>query len=478
MESAGKRVTKEPDRLLHRLLQSNKTMAPTTTTIVTPTTTTLITTTSTTTSKMSDNPSVSNSSSQPNVSDHQSDSAVISTLKDLMRGLRIEIKQNSSEMNRKMDELQLISEKHQAQCLQQWGVAETKILKLEENQVNVNTHIEQQININVDNSGRLAYLENEVVTIHSSLARLAANRRQPLDHIDVSQIMQPTSLSSTNIFTGSVPPTQTQASTTHPYFPISSMNMSRFSCSGTQERLQEAVSEFSGNLKILHPEQFLEQLIAYFGNIQLSPSQQLTAAQRRLTGDARVWYNALMPAPKSFDEFCPIFRQRFWSEATQKKIWNEIFRPFQYRSPTGISNHAMAWIAKAKYLSPPVNQLNLVGTIIQHYPPALGIAIRGRGPRTTNELLDILTEFDESPSFCAQIEHQNERNYPMPSGSSNSNNQRNYSDRRGQTYNNNSRQGSRGGHNRDSPPTTSSMNHLAPQVHQIDISGNEPEPRP
>lgn len=91
MECTGKRVTKEPDRFLYRLLQSNKIMAPTTTTIATPTTTTPITTTSTTTSKMSDSTCVSNLSLQPNTSDHQSDSVVISTLKDLMKGLRIEI---------------------------------------------------------------------------------------------------------------------------------------------------------------------------------------------------------------------------------------------------------------------------------------------------------------------------------------------------------------------------------------------------
>lgn len=110
MKSIGKRMTKEPDCLLHRLLQLNKNMNLITTTIVTPTTTTPVTTTFTT-FKISDNISVSNSNLQQNVPNYQPDSTIITTLKNLMRHLRTEVKQNGTEMNWKIDELQLTSEK-------------------------------------------------------------------------------------------------------------------------------------------------------------------------------------------------------------------------------------------------------------------------------------------------------------------------------------------------------------------------------
>jgi len=84
----------------------------------------------------------------------------------------------------------------------------------------------------------------------------------------------------------------------------------------------------------------------------------------------------------------------------QRKIRNEIVQPYQYRSPVGINTHAMAWIAKAKYLSPSIDQFDLVGIIIQHYPSTLVMANRGRGPQTTNALLSVLTEIEESTSFC------------------------------------------------------------------------------
>lgn len=56
----------------------------------------------------------------------------------------------------------------------------------------------------------------------------------------------------------------------------------------------------------------------------------------------------------------------------------------------------MVWMAKARYLYPPINPLDLISVITQHYLSTLVIAIRGRSPRITNELLAILTEFEES----------------------------------------------------------------------------------
>jgi len=59
----------------------------------------------------------------------------------------------------------------------------------------------------------------------------------------------------------------------------------------------------------------------------------------------------------------------------------------------------MKWIAKARFLSPPIEPYDLVGIIIQHYPSDLSISIRGRNPKTTHELLTVLTEMEESTSF-------------------------------------------------------------------------------
>jgi len=184
------------------------------------------------------------------------------------------------------------------------------------------------------------------------------------------------------------------------YTILNTTGQSHSSFFGSQERLNDAVSDFSGQTRSTHPEHFIRQLDAYFENVPMSADQQLISAQRRLSGDARLWYDSLILNPTSYIDFRILFRQRFWSAATQRKTRNEVFRPFQYTRYDGLATHAMKWIAGAKYLSPPIDQIDLVSTIIQHYPIPLSMALRGRGPRNTNELLAVLTEFEESTSFC------------------------------------------------------------------------------
>jgi len=185
----------------------------------------------------------------------------------------------------------------------------------------------------------------------------------------------------------SVNPTQNNCTT---------IDQSRSSFYGSPERLQDAVSEFYGHLQILHSECFLHQLNAYFESIPMTSTQQLISAQRRLTGDARTWYESLIPTPDTYVEFCMLFRQRFWSDAVKRRTRKEVLRPYLHDRYTSLAIYAMKWIASAKYLSPPFHQSDLVSIIIQHFPTPISIALRDRGPRTTNELLSVLTEFEEA----------------------------------------------------------------------------------
>lgn len=85
---------------------------------------------------------------------------------------------------------------------------------------------------------------------------------------------------------------------------------------GGTERFSEMVGEFSGIRKDLHPEKFLEQLDQYFQYHCMPGLQQVSLTQRRLNGDAKVWFDALMPTPNTYEEFKIIFRGQFWSNAT------------------------------------------------------------------------------------------------------------------------------------------------------------------
>lgn len=129
------------------------------------------------------------------------------------------------------------------------------------------------------------------------------------------------------------------------------------------------------------------------------------------------------------------------------------------------------WITKAKYLNPPIHQQSLVSTIIQHYPSPLAIAVRGRGPKTTSELITVLTEFESTSSVWDQAQpnqrQNNQRTDHQPSYNQSRGNG-NVPNNRGRFQNNGRRfDGSR--NNQHQSPSSSDQHH----IQQLNVSENE-----
>lgn len=220
---------------------------------------------------------------------------------------------------------------------------------------------------------------------------------------------------------------------------LPSSNTTYNSVCAINEKFHDVIPEYSGGYNGVHPEQFLTQIDGYFSNGMYCEQQKLNLISRRLTHDARIWYDAIIPSPSNYEEFKTVFRHRFWSKAIQQRIHMEIMQPYQYYGNQGWSNHAMQWIAKAKYLSPPIEQSQLVTAIIQHFPSNICTAILGRGPKTTSELLDILSEFENSPSFH-QLRNPNtsyqSNNQSGPRYNENNRSNNNYNRHNRQNWNN------------------------------------------
>lgn len=463
MESAGKRQTQRPDFFGQDIILPIRvpTMTSTTTSVTT-------STTSAPSVEVTVSPSISTITAS-SFSNTMPDPSIQQMFAQMMNAITTSTAK-SEEAVRKIDELHQHTSNQLTEFRQQWQETDVRLSKLEDDNVRHNTQLTQQKTNNTQVFKRLDELESEVVSIRSDLARLAI-RPSVSSAGDISQMFVSSCPSSTVI-----PTTTSLPINTIPTAPIntsglinvptsiSSFDPSKSSFFGTHERLQDTVSEFAGSTCQVHPEKFLEQLNVYFENVPMSSTQQLLCAQRRLVDDARVWYETLIPAPINYIEFQSFFRQRFWSSATQRKVRNDVFRPYQYTQNEGWTTHAMRWIASAKYLSPPIEQDDLVSTIIQHYPTPLGMAIRGRGPRNTNELLNVLTEFEESASFCETRSngYQPRNSVPVRTNGDRQNNHH--------QYNRQSR-----GNNRFRP-TTPNANATSQPVSQLDVSGNENGP--
>lgn len=178
--------------------------------------------------------------------------------------------------------------------------------------------------------GRLTTLEYEIVQMRKEVTQLSDQYRASTNP-DLSQILKPTMLSSTTVPINSSG--SNNVSSIPPAIPATSLlntfDSQRSSFLGSQERFQDAVSEFSGQIKVIHPQKFIGQVDAYFDSVFVSPTQQLISVHRRLVEDTQIWYESLIPTPQSYVEFRQLFLQHFWSSATQRKARNEVFRPYQ-----------------------------------------------------------------------------------------------------------------------------------------------------
>lgn len=56
-----------------------------------------------------------------------------------------------------------------------------------------------------------------------------------------------------------------------------------------------------------------------------------------------------------------------------------------------MQEHAVEWIIQAKYLQPPVDQLEMIDQIISHFSYNISLALRGLRLQTTNELVQRLS---------------------------------------------------------------------------------------
>lgn len=78
-------------------------------------------------------------------------------------------------------------------CVQSWQLLDTRVTKLEEDQMSHVTQCTPQSTVNKQVSGRLSTLENYVTTIRGDLFRLEAIHRSS-NAFDISQVLPPISL--------------------------------------------------------------------------------------------------------------------------------------------------------------------------------------------------------------------------------------------------------------------------------------------
>jgi len=260
------------------------------------------------------------------------------SVQSLLQQMMAKMSENQSRTEEQLKTLHRKADEGSAHCIQRYQLTDTRLTRVEDENMVIKSQVDQQTTNNQVTENRLITMESEVVQMRKEISQISDKNLVSTNH-DLSQILKPSVLSSTAVPTNlsgrsnvsSMPPT------VEPTNLMNTFDSQRSSFLGAQERFQDSVSEFSGQIKIIHPQKFIGQVDAYFDNVHVSPAQQLISTHRRLVGDAQIWYESLIPSPRSYTEFRQLFLQHFWSPATQRKARNEIFRHYQYTRSDGLA---------------------------------------------------------------------------------------------------------------------------------------------
>lgn len=298
MDSAGKRETRPPDRLIDSLFQPDKINMPLTTNTTTsnPTSTTsTIPTTSTTMVHTTSVGTMSVSKPKPSATEPPKKEP---SVQSLLQQMMTKMSENQSRTEEQLKALHQKADEGSAHCIHRYQLTDPRLTKLEDESVLVESHMSQQITTNQCTDNRLTTLEIEMIQMRKEISRISSQQPMSTNH-DLSQILKPNVLSSTTVPTNlssqnNVSSVTPQGQTNH-FVNTFDSQKSSFQ---VQERFQDTVSEFSGQIKVMHPQKFIGQVDAYFDSVFVSPPQQLISAHRRLVGDAQIWYESLIPSPR------------------------------------------------------------------------------------------------------------------------------------------------------------------------------------
>ncbi|XP_023702640.1 uncharacterized protein LOC111861912 [Cryptotermes secundus] len=114
----------------------------------------------------------------------------------------------------------------------------------------------------------------------------------------------------------------------------------------------------------------LNSLGEYIQIKKIPPPLQLAVARQSLKGiSVMTWADANWDQIKTFEGFRRAFLDKFWSLSGQARVRLRIYQDrYDPRGAANYCDHLMKYAVKAKYLEPPMSNLEFLNALKEHYP--------------------------------------------------------------------------------------------------------------
>lgn len=167
-----------------------------------------------------------------------------------------------------------------------------------------------------------------------------------------------------------------------------------------------------------NPIEFLvecERNMDMVGN-NLNDTERVEWIARRLEHTAAKWYTIIRENVTSYADFKNKFEQRYWNDHIQRKIRNQLEFDKYENNKKGKSKeeYVIDIVARAKHLTPKLSEGELVNKLAYHFDRDINVAVMTRGTRTLEELLCILTQWEEIRYIPKPTQRVNEQQKQNP----------------------------------------------------------------
>ncbi|PNF42060.1 hypothetical protein B7P43_G10991 [Cryptotermes secundus] len=138
----------------------------------------------------------------------------------------------------------------------------------------------------------------------------------------------------------------------------------------------------------------LNSLGEYIQIKKIPPPLQLAVARQSLKGiSVMTWADANWDQIKTFEGFRRAFLDKFWSLSGQARVRLRIYQDrYDPRGAANYCDHLMKYAVKAKYLEPPMSNLEFLNALKEHYPLGVKKAWVVAKPQTLQEAAALLSD--------------------------------------------------------------------------------------
>lgn len=172
---------------------------------------------------------------------------------------------------------------------------------------------------------------------------------------------------------------------------------------------EKKLPNFDGNIQKMHPMEFIEVLEKHFRNKTISELEKIEIVIEQLEGDVEIWAKSEPGRWITFDDFRRDFLNYYWSECTQKRILEGLFRPKAYNARYGsMQHHVWTWVNKTRYLTLSISRASLIDSLIKHFPNDVQNILMGARVETTEQLTRLLGGIEEKEKGSRREDERNQ----------------------------------------------------------------------